>query len=144
MYFHMLPYLARDGNYYNIPENCKMLFSNAEKFRSLIISENYMLKELREVWFDFRLSTYDIFPFFKDQWIVITWEIADLLVDWLHCSWFDDKKREEIKELSKMVIQEESVKLSLNDSMKNLKNEDLNKFKEYFSSVYTEFIGWYV
>lgn len=65
--FHMLPYLARDGNYYNIPENCKMLFSNAEKFRSLIISENYMLKELREVWFDFRLTTYDIFPFFKDQ-----------------------------------------------------------------------------
>ena len=128
--FRMLPYLARDENYYDIPENCKTIYSDSEKFRNFIISTG-----IREPRIDYDLRTY-IFPFFEKQWITITWDIADLLADYLHCGWLDSKRRREIKEISKKVIQEESVKISLNSIMGNLKKEDLKKFKEYFSSEY--------
>jgi hypothetical protein len=44
--------------------------------------------------------------------------------------------RKEFEMLAEEIIQKESVKVALNNKMENLKEEDLEKFRYYFSSEY--------
>lgn len=147
--FAILPYLAKKRGFYELPENCKAIYSDWEKFKNFIVSENSKLEEKRrknaedrENWRYWSLDeerytavrTHDVFPFFNNLWITITWDIADLLWDKPYYS--DYGSKEWIRELSEKIIQKESVKSALNSKMENIKKEDLEKFRKYFSSEY--------
>lgn len=147
--FAMLPYLAKKNRFFDIPENCKVIYSDWEKFKNFIASENSKLDEKRRENEEDRkksiywsldeerytaVRTHDVFPFFNNLWITITWDIADLLWDKPYYS--DYGSKEWIRELSEKIIQKESVKTALNEKMENLKKEDLEKFRKYFSSEY--------
>ena len=148
--FDMLPYLSAKKTFFNIPENCKAVYSDEEKFKNYIASINSLLDEKRrqnaedqEKWRYWCLDedrytdvrTHNIFQFFDELWITITWNIADLLWDKPYYVGYSNGIKL-IKEVSEKVIQEESVKTSLNAMMENFKKEGLEKFRKYFSSEY--------
>jgi len=147
--FDMLPYLAERRWFFDIPENCKSVYSDWEKFKNYIMSINDLLDEKRrenaedrKKWSYWSLDeerytamrTWNVFSFFDNLWIKIAWDVADLLGDAPYYSSHDETK--DINELSEKIIEKDSIKTSLNNIMENVKKEKLERFRKYFSSEY--------
>lgn len=123
--FAMFPYLAKKKDFFKIPENCKTFYSDSEKLKKYITAKSLIHE--RYDWIPIATIP-DVFSFLNHLWITITWDVANLWSE--NISYHDDC------ELAEEIIQKESVKISLNEKMKNPKKEDLEKFRKYFSSEY--------
>ena len=122
--FAMFPYLANKKNFFEIPENCKTFYSDSEKLKKYITAKAITGRYDRLI-----TSIPNIFSFLNNLWITITWDAAELWNEKI--SYYDN-----VTTLAEEIIQKESVKISLNEKMKNPKKEDLEKFRKYFSSEY--------